>query len=394
MSSGRDARFRVEGYVAEGFGALADALSRVIAFDDGAGSAFALYEDGRVVADLWGGWDDLANRAFPDDALLRVASCSKGITATVFGILIARGAIDPAARIADLWPEYAVNGKQDTTIEMVAAHLAGIPFPALGSGLRGVDYFTGARLLETLARQEPLWVPGTALGYHPATGGAVLDEICRRATGRRISEVLAAEIADPLGLSMWLGAPSEVFSRVVRGHSVDDDSPQPAAETDYARARQAAFAEAAPFEPDEGDPQEFAEYYGASMPSVGAVTDARSLARMYAATVSEVDGIRLLDADTVAEMTRDRTRGLPRLVENGTAGPDLAFGFGYQLPTTTMPGITPRSFGHTGHGARLGLADPETGMGVGFVCSRMRTIGVGGDPRWRILLDAVQVLAR
>jgi hypothetical protein len=40
-------------------------------------------------------------------------------------------------------------------------------------------------------------------------------------------------------------------------------------------------------------------------------TDARSLARMYAATVSEVDGVRLLDPATVERMMvvqTDKTR--------------------------------------------------------------------------------------
>lgn len=55
-----------------------------------------------------------------------------------------------------------------------------------------------------------------------------------------------------------------------------------------------------------------------------------------------------------------------------------------------MPGLTPRSYGHTGAGARLGLADPELGLGFGYVCSLMRDIGPQGDPRWASLVRAVR----
>ena len=77
------------------------------------------------------------------------------------------------------------------------------------------------------------------------------------------------------------------------------------------------------------------------------------------------------------------------LIESGTAGPDIRFGLGYQLSSPSMPGLGPRSYGHTGAGGRLGIADPDHGVGFGYVCSQMRDIGPGGDPRWKRLLDAV-----
>ena len=66
-------------------------------------------------------------------------------------------------------------------------------------------------------------------------------------------------------------------------------------------------------------------------------------------------------------------------MESGTAGPDIRFGLGFQLASPSMPGLGPASFGHTGAGARLGLADPDLGVGFGYVCSRMRVIGPHGD---------------
>ena len=78
------------------------------------------------------------------------------------------------------------------------------------------------------------------------------------------------------------------------------------------------------------------------------------------------------------------------MIESGTAGPDIRFGLGYQLASPSMPGFGPASFGHTGAGGRLGLADPELEVGFGYVCSLMRTIGASGDPRWAALIAAIR----
>jgi CubicO group peptidase (beta-lactamase class C family) len=85
-----------------------------------------------------------------------------------------------------------------------------------------------------------------------------------------------------------------------------------------------------------------------------------------------------------------QTDGLPALIESGTAGPDIRFGLGYQLASPSMPGLGPFSFGHTGAGGRLGIADPELGIAFGYVCNSMHDIGPGGDPRWATLLTAIR----
>jgi CubicO group peptidase (beta-lactamase class C family) len=143
-------------------------------------------------------------------------------------------------------------------------------------------------------------------------------------------------------------------------------------------------------DPDPHDPASRRAYYGIEVPAANGIGNARALARMYAAVLGEVDGVRLLEPEMVAAATTPQTDGLPALVESGTAGPDLRFGLGYQLASPSMPGLGPSSFGHTGAGGRLGLADPDLGIAFGYVCNSMRDIGPGGDERWRPLLDAVR----
>jgi hypothetical protein len=65
-----------------------------------------------------------------------------------------------------------------------------------------------------------------------------------------------------------------------------------------------------------GENMQSRAYRAAEFPAGNMITNAHSIARMYAATVSDIDGIRLLQPDTVAVMTelqtnRSRMHGVP-----------------------------------------------------------------------------------
>ncbi len=289
--------------VGEGFGAVADAFAEQLDGTEGDAAALTVFHHGRRVVDLWAGMGR--------DDLMVVASCSKGVTATVIAMLVERGVLDPEAPVADYWPEYAAAGKAATTVGMVASHTAGLPYPPLGTGLTGLDLHRGPAVTAALAAAEPLWEPGTAMAYHPVTYGTLLDEIVRRASGRSISDHVRELLADPLGVDAWVGLPGELVDRVVPGR----------------------WAEPAR-DPRAGHPT--ADRRGRNV---------------------------------------DRER-------NGRPG--------HPFRSPSMPGFGPRSFGHTGAGGRLGLADPDHGIGFGWICSRMTTIGPAGDPRWAELISAVR----
>lgn len=381
------------GSVAAGFGLVADAFAANFDNPGEDAAAVAVFYDGIPVIDLWGGTDVVGHRPMPADALMMVASSSKGIMATVLAMLIERGVIDPDAPVASYWPEFGAAGKELVTVAMVATHTAGLPYPPLGTGLKGLDRQRGPAVTAALAGAAPLWSPGQAMAYHPVMFGTLLDEIIKRASGAGIAEHVRSLIADPLGLSMWIGLPEPLVGRVVPGQwedvgptAPDDVPPAPGS---YADLRQQFLREDAPLDPDFDDPDQVREYYSAQRPAVGAVTDARSLAAMYAATLQPVHGVRLISDATRTLVTAPRTDDVETLIESGTAGPDIRFGLGYQLSSPGMPGFGPSSYGHTGAGARLGIADPEYRVGFGYICSRMRNIGPGGDPRWQRLIAAV-----
>jgi CubicO group peptidase (beta-lactamase class C family) len=109
-------------------------------------------------------------------------------------------------------------------------------------------------------------------------------------------------------------------------------------------------------------------------------TDARSLARMYAATVGEVDGVRLLRPETVDAITSTRRTSPPYGVPSELLSLgdliDAPMSLGFARPSRLTPLLGPRSFGHPGGGGSIGFADPDLGVGFGYVMNWM-----SNDPR-------------
>ncbi len=122
------------------------------------------------------------------------------------------------------------------------------------------------------------------------------------------------------------------------------------------------------------------------------LSDARSLARMYAATVSDVDGVRLLDPPTVERaiaVQTDKTRmhGLPPDL-NIPADRSFNMSLGFWRACPPMPLVGPRSFGHPGSGGSIGFADPDAEVGFGYVMN-LWSFRIG-EPRASSLAAAVR----
>ena len=130
---------------------------------------------------------------------------------------------------------------------------------------------------------------------------------------------------------------------------------------------------------DHNDPDE----QSAEFPSTGGICTARALARFYAALVGEVDGHRILSADTVAAATAERVSGVDRVLRI-----PVRIGTGFGLPTPDAFWYGPTAFGFGGLGGSLGFADPATGLAFAYVMHHVQE-GVP-DRRAATLLEAVR----
>jgi CubicO group peptidase (beta-lactamase class C family) len=377
----------IDGEVAPGWESVHDAFAANFAERGEVGAGVAVVHDGRLVVDLVGGHRD-RDRSIPygRDALQLVFSTTKGIVAACVALCVRRGWLDPTAPVRSLWPELPA----DVSVEQLMSHQAGLITiePAL-SLEQCLDWDTAVKGLEGTS---PDWEPGTAHGYHAITYGWLAGELVRRSDPqhRSLGTFLAEEIAAPLGLETWIGLPAAEQPRVARlmgaPPPTDPELLAQMAERMGPGTRGArALTVSGAFAMTGHDlPWNKPEVRAAELGGANAVTNARSLARLYGAMLAEVDGVRLLDDDTVETARRPRVNG-----PDACLIMDTTFGLGFMLDSDFNPLLGPRSFGHPGAGGSLGFADPETGVGFGYVMNQMQT-NLAADPRPAALMAAVR----
>jgi CubicO group peptidase (beta-lactamase class C family) len=125
------------------------------------------------------------------------------------------------------------------------------------------------------------------------------------------------------------------------------------------------------------------ELHAAEVPAANGIGDARSIARMYAACIGDVDGVRLLTPEQLKIATTQQTSG-PNTVLMGL---DVQFGLGFMLPSSIITIGGPQSFGHFGYGGSMGWADPDAELALGYAMNKLDLV-MAGDVRSTSLLDA------
>jgi CubicO group peptidase (beta-lactamase class C family) len=126
------------------------------------------------------------------------------------------------------------------------------------------------------------------------------------------------------------------------------------------------------------------EVRASEIPAANGMTNARSLSAIYGATVAPVNGKRLVSADTAADLSTEQVHGPDKSLVA-----EIRFGTGFMLNCALVPLLNEGSYGHAGAGGSLGYADPETGVGYGYVMNQMGG-GIAGDPRTVALNEALR----
>lgn len=389
----------IDGTVAPGFEGVADAFRANFENFGEIGASVAVYQGGQLMVDLWGGVADPdSGRAWGRDTCTIVYSVTKGATATVLHRLAQEGTIDLNERVAHYWPAFGVAGKDAVTVRQLFSHQVGLPH--LEEQLSGEELFDIDRVAALLAAQTPIWEPGTAHGYHALTYGWLAHGFFTAATGESTGSLFRRLIAEPLSLDFWIGVPPSTrvdYAPLVNGEisAIDLDSiPDPemragietlmAAMGDpnslFSRVLSTNGALPTPDGPTWNAP----EIRAGEQPAAAGVTNARSLGKMYAATVSEVDGTRLLTEQTVRDATQVEAEGPDQVLLSPSK-----FGVGYQLHSDTTQLLSPASFGHMGAGGALGFADPDHQIGFGYV-QNMLSRAMGPEMRTANLIGAIR----
>jgi CubicO group peptidase (beta-lactamase class C family) len=391
----------VGGYVSRGYEGVRDAFAAAQAADEGGGQ-LCVYRHGQKVVDLWAGRDKINDRPYDENTLAVIMSCTKGATAAVVHMLAERGLIDYEARVADYWPEFAADGKGDARVWQLMSHSVGLPGVDPDSGLTAQDLLSLDRHLPALEAMTPAWTPGASCHYHPITYGSLLDGLVRRVTGKSVSRLLAEEISGPLGLEFWIGLPLEEDHRVAPHFQ-----PTPGLTADQIAALLTGFGIdtstrlakvvllSLQHTGELIEDMNNRAVRAAEVPAGNGITNAASLAKMYAALIGEVEGVRLLKPETV---DRARTLRTGAMVPAGDLGKlqlglPAWYGLGYQLAHDGTEMLGEGSFGHDGAGGRIAFAHPESGAAAAYVANTMSSGFGAPDPRWAWIAELRKAVA-
>jgi CubicO group peptidase (beta-lactamase class C family) len=335
------------------------------------GAAVSVWQNGKPLIDLYGGFCD-AHRKKPwtADTVVLVWSATKGIGSACVLHVLQQHKIEFDRTVAEFWPEFAQAGKEKITLAQLLSHQAGLC--ALDRRVDALDY---DGVILALEAQTPLWLPGTAHGYHARTFGFLLDELVRRITGKTLSDYWRENFARPLHLDFWIGLPENENARVATVYAAKAGKP-PEPKQFYADL----------ITPGTLARKTFTSPYGLNViskmndphiralpiVSFGGIGSASALAKFYSmlANSGTLNGQPFFSHKTIEWMTTTLSDGIDCVFQMPTA-----FSAGFMKDSRDaarrMFGPSQHSFGHPGAGGSHVFADPENKIAFAYVMNQM-----------------------
>ena len=225
-----------------------------------------------------------------------VFSASKSISAMLVHLLHEQGLLSIHDTVAKHIPEFGQNGKEKITIEMVLSHRSGVrSFP---DDIMNEKIFDHDFLLKELCKQPLNRAYVDASAYHATTGGYILAEIVKRASGKDMKQLLREHITGPLGFDV-----------------MDYGSSNPGlVAKNYATGREAVFPVTNVVSYAIGGTFEKAvelsdrpEFYRVISPSANIVATADEMSQFFQLLLNggELNGVRVFSRETVKRATRE-----------------------------------------------------------------------------------------
>ena len=363
------------------------------------GIVVLILENGRPVYSRSVGVREVGNAApISENDMFRLASMTKAVTSVAAMILIEQGKIaldDPVSRFLPEFANLRVRGpdgaeepaSRPPTIRELLSHTAGLSYNFINNP-RLVDAYREARVTDGLDQPQvttaeamqrlasvPLgYQPGTSWEYSLATD--VLGAVIEKVTGANLEVFVTERIAKPLRIqSFAFNVPETIRSNFVQ-------MTQPAQVTgalgmDYVPV---TGPEIVPFPPTKGtatlDPDRaFAPtaYNSGGAGMSGTSGDYGRFLQMLL-NEGELDGVRVLRAETVRQMTQNATGNMRTI-----RGPGWGFTLGFGIVTDPAAAKSRLPAGSYGWGGIYGTQfwiDPANRV-VGLVLTQTAIIGSG-----------------
>lgn len=368
----------IEGHWAADFAPVARAFAENFATEGEQGAALAIYHRGDLVVNIWAGSRDnaaagLTGVPWEENTCANIYSASKGLVALCVMQLVAAGKLALDEPVSRYWPEFAQSDKAGINLRQILCHRAGLS--AFHDRRRDPEIFDWSCMTAAVAAESPWWEPGSDQGYSPFIFGWILGELIRRVSGyESFNSYFQAQVAGPLTANCHFGLSEAQLPHVAdtaplkrsAGVATSDQGADSASlgrlmKADPRGVSNRAFANPMTLMTAANT----AAWRQAQIPAANGHASALGLARVYnsLATGAQIPATSRALAWEEQSAALDRVLGVPLRFSCGfmltQSRPDCQFGRGH------------RAFGHPGAGGSLGFADPDFGIGFGYVTSRL-----------------------
>ena len=197
--------------------ALCKVLEDLYSSGDLVGAQVCVYRNGHMCASVCcGTLGKVDPRPVQQDTLFNCFSVTKGVVCTALHMLLERAgkSLSYTDTVASIWPAFACNGKEATTIKHVLCHQSGLQH-ALPEKLGLKDLANFDHCVKHIETCQPVWPPeDERTAYHYFTFGWLAGELMRRldshqntqkekelskVVGRNVDRIVAEEIAAKIG---------------------------------------------------------------------------------------------------------------------------------------------------------------------------------------------------
>lgn len=328
-----------------------DAVKALIDKKEMAGAVVAIARKGKVVMfEAQGEMEAGSGKPMKPDAIVRIYSMTKPITTVAAMILVDEGKIGLDDPVSKYLPEFkelrvhagkdksdeTVEAKREVTIRDLMRHTSGLTYGVFGNSpvdqlYKKVGIFAPGDSLQDmmtkLGKVPLMYQPGTRWHYSVSTD--VLGRVVEVASGHPLDEFFVERIFKPLDMKdSGFFVPEDKLDRFAANHGLDKEKKLTATET----AAKSRYRTKPKLLSGGG----------------GCVSTARDYLRFCQMLLNggELDGVRLLKKETVAEMTKNQLPEEAMKAKNGGKA-DVGDGFGL------------------GFGVRVGQDNKMTGAFVG-----------------------------
>nr|GEY13938.1 beta-lactamase domain-containing protein 2-like [Tanacetum cinerariifolium] len=328
-------------------------------------------------------------RPVQPDSLFNVFSVTKDITAGLVHWLADKGKLKLDDHVANIWPEFSTNGKDQIKIfsggfvNHVLTHSAGLQNALAGISDNDPDlYCNFDKCLKRIAMVAPETEPGTKELYHYHLGGYVV-----RASGKKYQEVLEEAFTCPLGIEgeFYIGTPPGIkesrlatlttdapdfnkFTTFIESQKISDTSTMPSSFTFSMLENLVPLSNTLSFS-------------RAIQPSANAHVSARALARYYA-TLAD-GGVVPTNTNGVVPgiFTNPKDKIHDAIIGNGDYNdlilPGGSFGLGFHRIFATNGLLI--GFGLMGFSGSTGYCDINNRFAIGVTLNKCSFGGLTGE---------------